>query len=63
MMTVNQLAARLGVTRQIVARYAAEGRIEGAQRFGRQWMFPDGATVARKQSTFRKIGKATGEAA
>lgn len=55
MLTLTQLAGQLGVCKQLVSRYAAQGRIAGATRFGRAWMFPDDACVQPKAAKFRKL--------
>lgn len=46
--TAAQAAARLGVTVRAVQKWASEGRLEGAQKVGRDWMIPFGATTSKK---------------
>lgn len=55
MLTVEQLAARLGISRCMVSRYAKAGRIAGAEKFGRAWMFPDDARVTPRLARFNKL--------
>lgn len=43
--TANQAAARLGVTVRAVQKWAKEGKLEGAQKIGRDWMIPFGAVA------------------
>lgn len=64
MITAMQLATRLGICRQLVARYAAQGRIAGALKFGKAWMFPDDAKVTPtvREYSFKKIGRAPEQA-
>lgn len=46
--TAAQAAARLGVTVRAVQKWANEGKLEGAQKVGRDWMIPIGATALTK---------------
>lgn len=41
-LTTIEAAARLGVTRQFVARLCTEGKLAG-ERFGRDWFIPESA--------------------
>ena len=43
--TASQAAERMGVTVRAVQKWAKEGKLEGAQKVGRDWMIPFGATV------------------
>ena len=43
--TANQAAARLGVTVRAVQKWAKEGKLEGAQKIGRDWMIPFGVVA------------------
>ncbi len=48
--TAAQTAARLNVTVRAVQKWAKEGKLKGAQKVGRDWMIPFGATVNTKDS-------------
>ncbi len=48
--TAAQTAARLGVTVRAVQKWAKEGKLEGAQKVGRDWMIPFGAAINTKDS-------------
>jgi len=63
--TVAQAAARLGVTVRAVQKWAKEGKLEGAQKMGRDWMVPFGAVVteAKTDQTVRKDTKKVFDAA
>ncbi|MBQ9965728.1 MAG: hypothetical protein IJP22_03260 [Clostridia bacterium] len=63
--TVAQAAARLGVTVRAVQKWAKEGKLEGAQKMGRDWMVPFGAVVteAKTEQTVRTDTKKVFDAA
>ncbi len=48
--TAAQAAARMGVTVRAVQKWAKEGKLEGAQKMGRDWMIPFGAVVTEAKS-------------
>ena len=58
--TVSQAAARLNVTARAVQKWAKEGKIEGAQKVGRDWMIPVEAKISKKISKATGIQKLTG---
>lgn len=55
MLTVKQLSEKLGISQSAVCAYASRGRIVGATKFGRAWMFEDDATVTTLRARFRKL--------
>lgn len=44
-MTVPEAARRLGLSRGRLAKLCKDGRVRGAQKLGRQWIIPEGATI------------------
>lgn len=48
--TATQTAQRLGVTVRAVQKWAKDGKIVGAQKVGRDWIIPLGATILPKHS-------------
>ena len=42
-MTTSQKAAEWGVSRRLVSKYCADGRIEGAMHIGNTWLVPSDA--------------------
>ena len=48
--TATQAAARLGVTVRAVQKWAKEGKLEGAQKVGRDWLIPFGAIVTEAKT-------------
>lgn len=48
--TATQAAARLGVTVRAVQKWAKEGKLEGAQKVGRDWLIPFGAVVTEAKA-------------
>lgn len=48
--TAIQAAARLGVTVRAVQKWAKEGKLEGAQKVGRDWLIPFGAIVTEAKT-------------
>lgn len=48
--TAAQAAARMGVTVRAVQKWAKEGKLEGAQKVGRDWLIPFGAVVTESKT-------------
>lgn len=42
-LSIREAAEKWGVSERRINQYCAEGRIPGAQRFGKSWAIPDGA--------------------
>jgi hypothetical protein len=57
MKTVTDVARKLGMTERNVRYLAARGHITGAQKVGRNWLFPDDVRVAptRERNARTKI--------
>lgn len=51
MLTVKQIAAKWGISTPRVHQFLREGRVEGAQKIGRDWLIPDDA----KFPTYRRV--------
>lgn len=49
--TATESAARLGVTVRAVQKWASAGKIPGAQKIGRTWFIPKGATVSEQKES------------
>lgn len=53
--TAAQAAARMGVTVRAVQKWAKEGKLEGAQKMGRDWMIPFGAVVTESKTEMAEV--------
>ena len=54
--TVREAAQKWGISVRLVQRHCAEGRVEGAQKFGATWAIP--AKASKPEDPRRKGGKA-----
>ena len=56
-LSIREASHKWGVSERRVNQYCSEGRIPGAERFGRSWAIPDTAekpTDPRKEKTRRR---------
>jgi excisionase family DNA binding protein len=49
MISTQQAAQLLGVTVAYIRRMAGQGRIPGAQRIGKVWVFPNNPKIVQKR--------------
>jgi excisionase family DNA binding protein len=49
MISTQQAAQLLGVTVAYIRRIAGQGRIPGAQRIGKVWVFPNNPKIVQKR--------------
>lgn len=59
--TPKEAAIRAGVTQAWIRALCAQGRIEGAKKWGRSWMIPAGAKVEMRQHRVTKIPRGKGK--